>query len=1128
MKVLIISVFPPDPAPEADHALHLSEHLAKAGLAVHVLCRKGSITAAKENIVVHPLMHDWSWSELPRLVKCISECKPDVILLVYLGWIYDHHPMMTFFPSICKMVLPGVPCVTQFENIDAASHNGSFLARTLRAAIARWAGGQDKYHYFGTLLRDSSRIIALSSPHRARLSSHYPEVEEKCITLPSPPLIRLCSDDPAIARQRTRAAIGAADNDFVLIYWGYIYPGKGVETLLQAFRVVCSHRENIRLVLVGGTLEVPTPAGAISSRDYARTVQQLPGKLGIADKVTWTGHFAWDSDAGSRYLHAGDACILPFDWGVTLNNSSLAAASTHGLPVISTELAEGKDEALEHGRNIYLCPPRDAQKLAEAIQLVSENGDLRERLRAGIVRLALDWHRWDTMTERLVAVLESAASHVQVAAGNHLQSGIAAGDDVHLPPSVWSEENPPENGNAPLVSVIVAVYNVERYLTQCLDSLVNQTLKNIEIIVVNDASTDESLGIIKAYQSRYHNVRGVTCKKNLGLASVRNLGMKLAKGEYIGFVDGDDWADPRKYELMYGRAVRDKSDIVFGGIKPFVDDTKQFTPANDQSIWNALRPELKQGAFRATEEPRAFIIEPAVWAKLYKRSFLQEHALEFEPGMNSVEDVIFHFEVLWKANKISLLEAPVSFYRLTRAGQITGRKDRRVFEIITVFQKASQKLAAWNVPDEIWASLLSTELRFFNWLLRDRVSVHLKSEFFAECAKQLQKIPDPGVREFARTASAQDFIKVFCMRRNWRHAYNRLKGNRSPVFLLLYVMLRCRRREVLKRGLQHCNRLLRRQLLRVVGYIVNRLLNQSVLQKHVWAVQESVNQLTALTPFISELVNEERLTEVCRIDGHILFFADRSDRTALAHAVWRMENDYYLSQMAIFRDGDTVVDVGAHVGVVSIFLAKKYPFLRVYAIEPDPINYGCLKRNIELNGVTNVIAINKAVSGDGRKRTLYAKPSYSGWATIEPTMATQDRLLRAMPVESVTLQQVFEEYEIQHCRLLKITAPGAVRESLKAFTSRGCVDLICGEVDLNDCSRIALESESWRIARQFFWRTVSGQGNAIVHSWIHQLPSECEYRRASVVRTQHTPDDRRISGKQSASLESRSPFVLFV
>lgn len=124
MKVLIISAFPPKPAPEANHALHISEHLAKSGHAVHVLCKKGSIAATQQDIVVHPVINNWSWSGLPRLAKCMRSCRTDVVLLLYLGWVYNHKPMITFLPTICKTIIPGVSCVIQFENIDVNPPQG--------------------------------------------------------------------------------------------------------------------------------------------------------------------------------------------------------------------------------------------------------------------------------------------------------------------------------------------------------------------------------------------------------------------------------------------------------------------------------------------------------------------------------------------------------------------------------------------------------------------------------------------------------------------------------------------------------------------------------------------------------------------------------------------------------------------------------------------------------------------------------------------------------------------------------------------------------------------------------------------------------------------------------------------
>lgn len=1099
MKVLIISAFPPDPAPEANHALHISEHLAESGLAVHVLCRTGSIAPTHRNIVVHPVMEDWSWSDVPRLESCLRECRPDVVLLLYIGWVYNRHPMITYLPTFCQRVLPGIPCVTQFENVDKGAPARPLVERLRRKTMALRAG-PGVHWLFGTLLRDSTRIIALSTPHRASLLDQDPDVEEKCAILPPPPLIRFCAEPPAVARQHARDVIGAGPDDFVWVYWGYIYPGKGVDTLLQAFHSVSRRRPNARLVLVGGSLDFPT--GPISCRDYYRMVRRLPDSLGIADRVTWTGHFNWDSDEGSRYLHAGDACVLPFDYGMTLNNSSLAAATTHGLPVIAGELPAGRDEMLEHGRNVYLCPPRDPEQLAEAMQLIGDAEDLRERLREGARKLAREWHGWEATTRRLIGILESAVS-ARAPSMQGAGSGLAAVTEAPLPESPAThpylrsvrqpeEENPGKAGAPPPVSVVVAAYNVEKYLSQCLDSLVHQTLKGVEIIVVDDASTDNTPEIIEDYRNRYSNVRVIHCERNRGLATVRNIGMRAAKGEYVALTDGDDWVDTRMCEVLYRRARGDDADVLIADTTVFYDDAKTFGQFFDQHIRKSLHPRLRTMPFELASEPRVLLLEPVAWTKLYKRSFLETHALQFEDGMNSYEDICFHFSALLKAGRICLTDDAVSFYRQNRPGQISGRTSRKVFEVFDVFRRIHENLSAWDVPADIWGLLVRVQLRQFDWLLKDRVRPAHRREFMARVARQFAVIPETGLRHFTQLATADELTKLLCMRRNWPWAYQQVAHQRWPAVPRLYAVLRDPRPTVLKRSFRRGLGMLRRRSVSLGRTLISRAVNLPMYEKQWQAVNDRLAQIAGAKSFVSE--GQEPLTQVCRIGDQTLLVSYPSCWSGLSDALWRMERDYYLTQMAVFRPGDTVVDVGAHVGVLSLYLAKKYPYVRIYAVEPDPVNFACLERNIELNGVANVTAINKAVSGDtdGGKRTLYIDAWTSAWASIDRHTASSRRTLRTAAVETISLERFFQEHEIRHCRLLKITAPGVVRASLHAFRRTGCVDLLCGEADSEDCTRAQLEFASWRIARQYFWRTTSRGGSGTVNACLHRLPEAIE------------------------------------
>jgi len=233
-----------------------------------------------------------------------------------------------------------------------------------------------------------------------------------------------------------------------------------------------------------------------------------------------------------------------------------------------------------------------------------------------------------------------------------------------------------------------------------------------------------------------------------------------------------------------------------------------------------------------------------------------------------------------------------------------------------------------------------------------------------------------------------------------------------------------------------------------------------------------------------------------RIKDHPLILSSPSG-VGLSDAVSRVANDRYRSSMAVFREGDTLVDIGAHVGVMSIYLAKRYPFIKVYAVEPDPINYACLIRNIELNEVTNVTAIDTLVSGDGGQKTLYVDASDSAWATTDAGLACARGPLRVAQVASMTLAEVFDKHGIRHCRLLNLTAPGNVLDILTGFNRSGCVDLLCGEADVDDGGRAKLEVASWSIARQHFWwiqdrQGADRQGEAKSVPWIHQLPTGCE------------------------------------
>lgn len=401
MKVLLISgVFPPAPFAEANHAMHLADALAQHGVEVHVLTTRGALTEGFP-FRVHAVMPGWTWADLPRFTRFMKQCAPDAILMLYISFMYEDHPMANFAPTLAKAVLPGVPFVTQFENIlGVPAHRLPAVTRIVRRIAKQWAGPANVDSEFGTLLRDSDRIIVLSGRIEQTIARNYPPVLAKSVFIPPPPLIPMATEEPPVARAAGRAALQVGPDTFTLLFYGYLYRDKGVETLLRAFQLVRTRHPDVRLVIAGGI-----PAHLYEQRvAYVKELEELAATLDIQADVTWTGEIGWDDPAASRYMHAADAFVLPFDYGVSMNNSTFAAGAAHGLPIISTT-GPVLEAQFVHGDNLLLCPPFDPEALAGAIESLIQQPELRARLASGALTMRKEWFSWDRAIERTLAAL---------------------------------------------------------------------------------------------------------------------------------------------------------------------------------------------------------------------------------------------------------------------------------------------------------------------------------------------------------------------------------------------------------------------------------------------------------------------------------------------------------------------------------------------------------------------------------------------------------------------------------------------------------------------------------------------------------------------------------------------------
>lgn len=225
------------------------------------------------------------------------------------------------------------------------------------------------------------------------------------------------------------------------------------------------------------------------------------------------------------------------------------------------------------------------------------------------------------------------------------------------------------------VSVIVPVFNVEKYLKTCLESLVNQTLDEIEIILIDDGSTDGSLNIIKEYYNRYPNKIVYKSIENSGAANARNTALRIASGEYIGFVDSDDYVDLTMYEKMYNAAKTEDAEIVTCGY-------------NRISIHDVQRRDVRnRGCFgyNVYQAPQLFINNvPYIWNKIFKKSLIDNNKVYFEK-LRIFEDLVFTYELFLKANRIVRVPETLYNYIFVREGSLTYIFSEKRFDLFDAF-----------------------------------------------------------------------------------------------------------------------------------------------------------------------------------------------------------------------------------------------------------------------------------------------------------------------------------------------------------------------------------------------------------------------------------------------------------
>ncbi len=252
------------------------------------------------------------------------------------------------------------------------------------------------------------------------------------------------------------------------------------------------------------------------------------------------------------------------------------------------------------------------------------------------------------------------------------------------------------------VSVIIPVFNTGHYLRKCLDSVLGQTLREIEIICVDDGSTDNSASILLEYQEKYENFVAVF-QENLGQSAARNKGLSVAKGEYIGFVDSDDWVDSKMYEKLYENALKHDSEIVMCGVNTIDERDGSFSDSDPYLTLDLFGSEFDDRSFCALET-KDFLFRICVSAcnKIFKRDFLIENELTLPQEFMMAEDNVFFMETFLKAKRCSLVRDKFYYYRVCSSTSTVFGSDYKkmsLFRVCRAYKKILKKNGFYKDKD---------------------------------------------------------------------------------------------------------------------------------------------------------------------------------------------------------------------------------------------------------------------------------------------------------------------------------------------------------------------------------------------------------------------------------------------
>lgn len=287
------------------------------------------------------------------------------------------------------------------------------------------------------------------------------------------------------------------------------------------------------------------------------------------------------------------------------------------------------------------------------------------------------------------------------------------------------------------VSVIIPIYNVEKYLRQCLESIIVQTLQDIEIICVNDGSTDASSKILQEYRFKDERIKIIN-KENTGYGNTMNVGIDAAKGEYIGIVESDDFIKPDMYENLYKLIVKNNCDFV-------KSDFYNYWTSPEKTLQHSRMGKYKLNEVISTKEDINILkITPSVWSSIYKKDFLDKNNIRFleTPGA-SYQDTSFHYKTFISAGRLLLTDKAYVYYRQDNENSSVKNKEK-VYCICDEYNEIHKYIQKNEKLKDCEQFIYAQHFKAYYWNMA-RIAPKFRKEFYKCYQEEFKKYYDSGL-----------------------------------------------------------------------------------------------------------------------------------------------------------------------------------------------------------------------------------------------------------------------------------------------------------------------------------------------------------------------------------------------